>query len=490
MTENLDDILNEIEQKKHTWDTEVADPAETANKAQAERREKVAAFQLNMDLDGEFGEYTPPPVESPAVEEPAPKHAQPEPEPAPQPEPLPQESAEPPAVPEEKPKKKKKRRRRMDRRAREMWGCAGSIFYVLFIIGVSLVAACVLIMAALDLTGLNKPGISVKVTIEENTTAAAVADTLAEHNLIDHKWFFKLYANVTGEDSEFKSGVYTLSANMGYGNIVDQLRAGVPRTVVNVTIPEGYTIDGIAALMEENAVCTKKTFYDAVLHGDYSDYSFVAAIPKKAGDYAGMGYALEGYLFPDTYEFYTGSTGETVVRKLLDNFDNRVDTTYKTKIAAQGMTIHEVVTLASIVQAEAAAGEWSRVSRVLTNRLNDPANYPRLQCDATISYYKLLDRTVAGLTIDQDAYDTAVRKGLPPGAIANPGMRAINAVLNPSEEEDVAKCFFFATDFSTGITYYSKTYAQHQAICNQYNIGGGGSTVDGDLTPDEMLGNG
>ena len=69
-------------------------------------------------------------------------------------------------------------------------------------------------------------------------------------------------------------------------------------------------------------------------------------------------------------------------------------------------------------------------------------------------------------------------------------MRAINAVLNPSEEEDVAKCFFFATDFSTGITYYSKTYAQHQAICQKYNIGGGGSNVNNNLTPDEMLGNG
>lgn len=466
MSDNLDEILNELEMSKNNW---APDGEDGAAKQQEARLEKVAAFQLDMDLDGEFGAYE---ESVTAVTEQTPA------EPAVQQEAVPEVKKEtPPAtrVTENKTgarfaKKTAKKRPRMNAKERQIWDLAGGVFYVLSILGVSLVLACIVIMAALDLTGLNKSGVDVRITIEEGATTSSIAKTLKENGLIDHTVFFTLYSNITGDDSEFKSGVYSLSADMGYGNIVDRLRAGVPRTVVTVTIPEGYTMDDIAALMEEKAVCTKTAFYDAVLNGDYSDYSFIASLPKEEGTYAGRGYALEGYMFPDTYEFYTGSTGETVVRKLLNNFDNRVDTTYKTTIAAMGMTVNDVVTLASIVQSEAGGDEWSRVARVLINRLNDPAQYPTLQCDATINYYNKLDRTVEGLTIDQNAYDTHVRKGLTPGAISNPGMKAINAVLSPSSADDVKNCYYFATDLETGITYYSRTYAEHLAICEKYGI--------------------
>ncbi len=464
MSDSLEEILAELELNKQT---DGAEDIDSTAKRKEERREKVASFRLDMDLDGEFGEYTAPPQEE---QEPI-SHADEtcdEIDPSLETEPAVAVKIQEEAI--EEPQKRRKKRAHMDEKERAMWGCAGGIFYVLAILGVSLVLACFIIMAALDLTGINKSGIDVRVTLEEGATTETVAATLKEHKLIDHTFFFTLYSNLTGDDSEYKSGVYTLSANMGYGNIVDRLRAGVPRTVVSVTIPEGYTIDDIALLMEEKAVCTKGAFYDAVLEGDYSDYSFIASLPKEEGEYAGRGYALEGYMFPDTYEFYTGSTGETVVRKLLNNFDNRVDTTYKTTIAAMGMTVNEVVTLASIVQAEAGSDEWSRVARVLINRLNNTAEYPCLQCDATINYFKKLDLSVSGLTIDQSAYDTHVRKGLTPGAISNPGMKAINAVLSPSEADDVKDCYYFATDMETGITYYSRTYAEHQAICAQYGI--------------------
>lgn len=467
MSDNLEEILAELEANKQPHDSEDID---SVAKQQEERREKVASFRLEMDLNDEFGAYEEPtPTEEKAEEHTTLAQTRAVPVRLVE-EALPALKAEAEEETVQETKKPVKKRSRMNAKEREMLGCAGSIFYVLAILGASLVLACFIIMAALDLTGLNKSGVDVRVTLDEGATTASVAQTLKENGLINHTFFFKLYSNLTGEDSEYKSGVYTLSANMGYGNIVDRLRAGVPRTVVSVTIPEGFTIDDIALLMEEKAVCTKGAFYEAVLNGDYSDYSFVASLPKAEGTYAGRGYALEGYMFPDTYEFYTGSTGEAVVRKLLNNFDNRVDTTYKTTIAAMGMTVNEVVTLASIVQAEAGSDEWSRVARVLINRLNNTAEYPNLQCDATINYYKKLDLTVDGLTIDQNAYDTHVRKGLTPGAISNPGMKAINAVLSPSEAEDVKNCYYFATDLETGITYYSRTYAEHQAICAKYGI--------------------
>jgi len=456
-----------LESKKQTHDSVDTD---SIAKQQEERREKVASFRLEMDLNDEFGAYEEPEVIEEKAEEPV-AFEQTRAVPARFfEEAFPVEEKKKEDEPPVKEKKQAKKRSRLDAKEREMLGCAGGIFYILAILGASLVLACLIIMGALDLTGLNKSGVDVRVTLEKGATTASVAQTLKEKGLINHTFFFKLYSNITGEDSEYKSGVYTLSANMGYGNIVDRLRAGVPRTVVSVTIPEGFTMDDIALLMEEKAVCTKSAFYEAVLNGDYSDFSFVASLPKAEGSYAGRGYTLEGYMFPDTYEFYTGSTGDAVVRKLLNNFDNRVDTTYKTTIAAMGMSVNEVVTLASIVQAEAGSDEWSRVARVLINRLNNPADYPNLQCDATINYYKKLDLTVSGLAIDQNAYDTHVRKGLTPGAISNPGMKAINAVLSPSEAEDVKDCYYFATDLETGITYYSRTYAEHQAICAQYGI--------------------
>lgn len=489
LSDNIDEILNEIEQNKHKWDTGVEDPQETLKKAEQERRDKVESFHLQLNLDDDFGEYTASsPVSRDTQEVPSAPAAEPSVTPVqPAPSAEPEFFASPtdfsdtptaPAKPYSAPTRAatpagetQKKKRRTDWRSSDAYGCAGSLFYILLILGVSLVLACVVIVAALDITGLNKSGREVKITVEEGASTAQIADELVENGLIDNAWVFRLYAGLTGHGSEFQAGVYTLSGNMGCGNIVDQLRAGVPRTVVKVTIPEGYTVDQIAALMEENAVCTKKTFYEAVLHGDYSDYSFVAEIPAATGDYAGRGYALEGYLFPDTYEFYTGSSGDTVVRKLLDNFDNRVSATYRAKIAASGMTLNDAVILASIVQAEADNGEWARVSRVFINRLNAPDQFPRLESEATITYFKKLDRSVEGLTIAQDAYDTAVRRGLIPGAIGNAGLSALDAVLSPSTEQSVVNCYFFASDYNSGVTYYSKTYAEHDAVCRKYKIG-------------------
>lgn len=478
MTDNLDDILEEIQRNRKNWEDgeENGGTGETLSRAEEERREKVASFRLNMDLDGEFGDYetaaaddlshtrvmTSPAKEANGEETP--------PKPLPSREPAEGRGEAPPLsdAPSAKPAK---RRRKTDLKSREAWGCAGSLFYVVLIIGISLVLACVIIVALLDATGMNKSSLEVRVTLEEGTSTGEIADVLKDNGIIDQKWVFVLYSKLRGVDGQYQSGVYALSASMGYGNIMDALRSGPPRTTVRVTIPEGYTVDQIAQLMEDNAVCTRQEFYRAVLEGDFSDYTFVAEIPAATGDYAGRGYALEGYLFPDTYEFYTGSSGETAVRKLLDGFDSRIDTTYKTKIAAQDMTINDVVILASIVQAEAADGEWSRVARVLQNRMEDTAQFPYLQCNATVNYYKNLDTAVEGLTISQDAYDTAVRKGLTPGAICNPGLHAINAVLAPSTDSSVASCYYFATDYSTGNTYYSRTYSEHVAICKKYHIG-------------------
>ncbi len=498
MAEEWDRILEEIESKKNqpepTEDEMRPDVEPDAiARIQDERKEKVASFRLNLDF-GEEPSAVPeettaseplparileaPPEADAAItmEEAEPFLLPPEEEERPVAEPPTElQSKEPADAPEKAKKEKKSRRkkRKTDPQAQAAWGCFRSILYVTLVIAVSITLACFLIIAGIDVTGLNKSSAEIEVTIERGSGTRDVAEELEQAGVIDHSWIFMAFSKLTSADGTYMPGTFKLSADMGYSAIIQTLQQGVKRETVRVTIPEGYTIDRIASLMEEKKVCTAAEFYEAVQNGDYSSYDFVAAIPtaETNAKYADRVYRLEGYLFPDTYEFYTGSTGEAVIHKLLDNFDTRIGTTYRSRIAALDMTIDDVVVLASIVQGEASDGEWSRVARVLQNRIDKPKEYPKLECDATYAYVKNLNREVLKTEVNEDAYDTSACVGLPVGAIGNPGLNAIDAVLSPSADPAVVNCYFFATDTETGITYYSKTYSEHVKICQKYGIG-------------------
>ena len=293
--------------------------------------------------------------------------------------------------------------------------------------------------------------------------------------VIDQPLVFRLYSKLTKADGTYQPGTFTLAPNMGYGEMIRILQNSKPRESVSVTIKEGFTINQIAEELEKAGVCDADDFFEAVVYGKYEDaYDFVAAIPgiEQGSQYEGRIYKLEGYMFPDTYEFFTGSSGDTVVRKFLDNFAARLDTKLRSAISAQGKTIDEIIVMASIIQGEASKeDDMLKVSRVLYNRLNNPSEYPRLECDSTQKYINDFISQIEGLEITNKAYDTYKRTGLPAGAINNPGLMAIQAAINPSQDEEVAGCYFFATDFNTGITYYSKTLKEHERICRKYGIG-------------------
>ncbi len=232
---------------------------------------------------------------------------------------------------------------------------------------------------------------------------------------------------------------------------------------VTVTVPEGYTVQEIAKLMETEGVCEAEEFLRAVKEGAFSEYSFLNDVTtvNEDGTPNGRYYRLEGYLFPDTYEFYRECSGEAAVHRFLDNFQEKYEA-LQPALAESGLTLDKAVTLASIVQCEAGAvGDMPRISRVLQNRLKSSA-YPRLQCDVTTAYLREL--TQAGETPDEVAYDTYVCRGLPVGAIANPGWAALKAAVSPSDEEICAESYFFVYDVTDGTVYYSETYAQHQAV--------------------------
>ncbi len=232
---------------------------------------------------------------------------------------------------------------------------------------------------------------------------------------------------------------------------------------VTVTIPEGYTLLKIADTLEEADVCDAEEFIKAAQEGDYSDYAFLNDVTtvNEDGTPNGRHFRLEGYLFPDTYEFYRHSHGEAAVRRFLDNFERKAEA-WRSALETSGLTLDEAVTLASIIQREAKTPtDMYRVSRVLHNRLESPA-YPRLQCDVSTAYLRELESV--GETPDRTVYDTYHCNGLPVGAIANPGAAALAAAVSPSTEEICAGCYFFVIDPADDVVYYSKSYAEHLAV--------------------------
>lgn len=233
-----------------------------------------------------------------------------------------------------------------------------------------------------------------------------------------------------------------------------------------VTLREGLTVPEMAAILEEKGVCSVVDFIDAVQNVDYP-YDFLQSLPEDANRI----YRLEGYLFPDTYQFYIESSATSVVNRLLANFQRRTEALLP-QLETIGWTLDEAVIFASMIQAEADTTEnMANVSRVLHNRLAPNSGFTKLQLCSTRDYVTfLLEQGDYDVDALKQAYNTYHRAGLPVGAINNPGLDALTAALNPSTDATIMQCYYFATDYKTGITYFSKTYAEHQKKIEQHGI--------------------
>lgn len=347
------------------------------------------------------------------------------------------------------------------------WHYARSIIYVVSVLALSGILAIIIIGAALDITAINKSGSEIDVDIPVGTTTKEIAEILEDNDLITYPMLFRLFSRLERYDGTYQSGTFTLSADMGYEAIMEALTDNSARQTLLVTIPEGYTTKQIAELLEEKGVCSAAEFYEALKLDTY-EFDFLKDVPKQ-GEKSARLYWLEGYLFPDTYEFYADSAGQTVVKTFLTNFDNKMDTTMRVAMKAAGLSLDEAVTLASIIQGEAAStAHMYRVSRVLHNRMDSPSSFPKLQCDSTVLYATKMGFSATSAT--GLAYDTYECEGLPAGPINNPGLEAIKAAVFPSTESSMKSIYYFANDKS-GNTYYSKTYNQHINICRKYGIG-------------------
>jgi len=374
------------------------------------------------------------------------------------------------------PKAKLKTKVRKEKEPQESTGLyiAGGILKTLLYITAVLVAGILLaygiIIVANDVFAFVKSDEAVEVVVPENATVEDISRILGEAEVIEYPALFRLYAHFQGEDgkddagnSVFIPGTYTISPMNNYMQLLSAFQKQYTRDTVWVTFPEGSTVEEmITILVEEHGIASREEFVYAINEYDYG-IDFVDEIDMSNGRY----YRLEGYLFPDTYQFYTDSSAETVVYRMLENFVKKLsyigDDYCAERLAELGMTLDEVVTLASMVEKEVKyAVDYDQVSSVFHNRLKDPANFPRLDSDATTVYAIIMETGARPETLGAEelafdnAYNTRAKGGLPPGAIANPGYEALYCAFYPAQ----TKYYYFVAD-NSGYNLYARTLNGH-----------------------------
>ncbi len=349
------------------------------------------------------------------------------------------------------------------------------------IIGVTLGRAFWAVCTDLMAFGKESTRITVTITEEDVNDPEAIAQKLGDAGLIKYPDLFELFyrfkLNNTNEDrAEDKqvktlitAGTFTLNSANDYNAMVKAMGSYAPaREEIEITIPEGYTCAQIFALLEKKGVCSVQELEEYAANGDLGDYWFLEGVKR------GSKYCLEGYLFPDTYRFYTNDSPRNALRKLLNGFEYRFTSRMKEKyedMQKNGkvkLTIHQVITLASMIEKETAnRNESYDISAVYHNRLANPAAFPYLDCDATV-YYAIGDYfgTHGPLTYDdlsvKSDYNTSWRggrTGLPIGPIANPGSNSIDAALDPTD----VNYYYYVYYPAAGKHLFAKTLNEHNA---------------------------
>lgn len=338
-----------------------------------------------------------------------------------------------------------------------------SLVWLCMVLLVSFSLASYLIGGANDFFGAKRNAATVELELPEKLDADSLSALLHKHGVISEPEFFKIYAEIRVDEWDyFQPGVYKIDTNLDYEDILNFLQGGnETKEEVTVTFPEGLNMLEMAQLLADNEVCSQDDFLNAVNTYDFTNYDVIAAL----GDTSGKYYKLEGYLFPDTYNFYKGEDVESVIGKMINNFQDKFDDDMRAKAASMGMTMDEIVTLASIIQGEAAStSDMYRVSAVLHNRLNFGYEYGvyRLECDSTSCYpYKNPQAVPETGALSYGNYDTYQIEGLPAGAICNPGLDALKAALSPSKEEGADSYLYFC-HAADGTAYYASSSWEHE----------------------------
>lgn len=337
-----------------------------------------------------------------------------------------------------------------------------AIVYIIFVIIISVFLALCIINIGNDVFSFVKSDEIVEVEIPEYATLDEVANILYMNDIIKYPTIFKLYAVAKESDNDFLAGTYQVNGMMNYEILLDEFKEKPETGTVDITIPEGYTIDEMIDLFVNGyGIGTREGFVDVIQNGEF-DYWFIKELEEN-GIPDGRIYRLEGYLFPDTYQFYKASSEYTVVDKMLKRFSQIFTKEYRTQCEVMGYTVDEIVTLASLIEKEAESPSiFFMVSSVFHNRLNAPWNFPKFESDATVAYVLSHENgertsvTSADLYLDTP-YNTYLYDGFPPGPIANPSASAMLAALSPQTTD-----YYYFVAYK-GTTKFSATKAEHDA---------------------------
>ena len=395
-----------------------------------------------------------------------------------------------------------------------------ALFLCTVIIGAAAYASSYIVKCALDFAGIGNEEFTVDVEIPDNASIEEVAAILSENNIIQNPRFFKLFSDVM--DSEFIAklrhkegdaakpkeiigGRYSLTSTMAYSTLLSTMRSStVEKYTVDIRIIEGMTAREIGELLEQNYVCLADDFekyYKDILN----IYDFERRVKESPDKFD----QLEGYLFPDTYQFYVSNylaaggkpgrnetaeeareklkeesaqNAETAAKKMYSNFNEKITRAMYKRMGEMNMTLDEVIALASMVQKEAAyAEDMGYVASVFLNRIRNSAEFPYLQSDVTVIYVEnnikpYITGTEAYKNRIYNAYNTYVCQGIPAGAVCNPGLDAINAVLNAPE----TPYFYFCANAETGEIFYAATHEEHEQNLILAGIAGNGESSGGE----------
>jgi UPF0755 protein len=329
-----------------------------------------------------------------------------------------------------------------------------------FLVPLLVIVALVGIAAAWFLTSLYQPSKGMgtgraRVVIPRGSSLGLIAERLDAAGVIAKPFFFKLRVRMAGHANDLKPGRYLLQKNMAYGDVIDKLTVGVPRTVINVTIPEGRARREIAPLVKHAGV--KGSYMRASVRSRHLNPRRYGA-PRRA--------ALEGFLFPSTYELKRGATVRGLVRKQLDAFKQNFAKVGMSYARKKNLTPYDVVTIASMVEREASLDrERPLIAAVIYNRLKQ--GIP-LGIDATIRYVThnwTRPLRVSELEV-KSGYNTRTHQGLPPGPIGNPGLASLKAAAHPARAKYL---FYVVKPCGNGAHAFASTDAQFQRDVAKYN---------------------
>lgn len=334
--------------------------------------------------------------------------------------------------------------------------------YTMFVLLTSVILSGVGWLLINDFCAFSKPDITATVEITADDNLKTVTNKLRDAGLIQYKWFFKLFGTVAGASDTIGIGSYKLNSDMDYMALINGMHnssGNMSNDTVRITIPEGYTVHQIITLLAKNGVNTEENLMEAAKTATF-DYKFIDNDSEEIS-------RLEGYLFPDTYDFYLNEKPASALRRLISNFTTRMDEDMMTLVESSGRSLKEIVTIASLIEKETAGSDQAQIASVIYNRLNGSGDkggtYGMLQVDASL-LYALPDHTGEITNKDKKVdspYNLYKKAGLPPTPIANPGIAALEAALEPDKTD-----YYYYALGKDGAHHFFTKFKDHQNFVN------------------------